>query len=241
MGPAGTVLQEVRLADAMMLSGPGAVAAQIGLLLRSKAMAAGAEHVFLLSLTGDFTGYHSTVEGYFAGTGLSVADLYGPLMVKWYADNQLPGYEDARRPLWKEVPALGRFAIAFQAGVTRGQEREDEIRGRWQESVRRFTELAKSLHRQAPLTGDLDAYLPPCGGDAVASPCGYLLTGFNVRAFLAEFSQEQQALLMGVSEGAQAPFEAVILLQALWQPGVPGEMGTGGGPDAEAAGLDFLQ
>ena len=85
----------VRPAAAVIVTMPGLPAAQIGMLLRVKALSQGSGQAFLCSLTNDFQGIHTGISEYFSESQRAMMAFHGPLMIKWYADNPVLGAGEA--------------------------------------------------------------------------------------------------------------------------------------------------
>ena len=216
-GPCGTtVLHEARLDESMFLSMPALPAAQIGLLLRVGAMAAGGERVFLLGLTGDCTGFQPTIEEFFAVTEESALAFHGPLASKWYADHHLTLFPEAADmgPLWQQVPLLAQYAGAFGAAVKRGEAQREQLGAGWRKAEEGLETLALLLANGAG-SGAIPADVPGRAAEPLRSGLALHLAGTSIRRDYAAFSDEDRVVLMGVAEGAGMPFDAVLLLQML--------------------------
>ena len=217
--PATTVLQEVHLGDTVLLSFPAALAAQIGLLMRVKAFEQGAEQVFLMTHTGDFLGYHPTIEEFFTVTPQTRRAPFGPLMLKWYGDHHLEATDQiASEPAWRNAPALGRYAESFTAGIARGVERRSALNQKWHASKGALERLCRVFFVESTdLSQEANIILADLPEDKTATAFQHFAALF-IRERYAIFTEEERAILMGIAEGANLPFDAVLILQTLSAP-----------------------
>jgi len=239
MLPVTTVLQEVRLDDTVFLSMPGAPAAQIGLLLRVRAMMQGAEHVFLLGLTGDYLGFQPTIEEFFAATPEACCAFYGPLMVKWYGDQHLRGKTAQEEPAWMEVPALGRFASGFGAALERGRVAREAIAAHWAPLSAALDQAGGKMPGFGDVPKEFFSVLSEVDA-AQATAFGKAGMAVHVRREFADFTEEQRAILMGLAEGASVPFDALLLLQVFSHPERLPEEAAAAVQALNVAGCDFF-
>jgi hypothetical protein len=204
--PQETVLREIRLDQAVFLTMPGLPAAQVGMLLRIKAMQQGFSPVFLPVLTGDYVGLQPTVEGFFANEDPHRMSLYGPLSVTWYATHHLRGSGKKGRPLWTSVPALGRHASAYKLGLLRGEQDAEEIHQHWQ---RMKTGIPVILPTFVNFTPALQGLTTADAG------IGLHYGATTLRKLAFNYSAEESAQLLGIFQGADIPFDAICYLQIL--------------------------
>jgi hypothetical protein len=216
--PEAAALQSARIDETVFLAMPGLPSAQIGLLLRVKAITQGADHVFLAAQTGDALGYQPGIEEFFAVTDQAQSCFHGPLMVLWYGENHLPGADDAAEPVWENVPALDRFASGFGAARERGRAEAEAIARAWEETAAALEASGQGLRG---LAGDLSPELQTLLARVSADEAGGLLLqalSLRCRRDFAELSEEQRVILMGVAQGAEIPFDALLLLQTFSLP-----------------------
>lgn len=213
--PASAVLQSARIDGTIFLALPGLPAAQIGLLLRVKALTQEADHVFLMSQTGEALGFLPGIEEFFAVTEPARASVYGPLMVLWFGEHYLPEAKAAKdaEPVWANVPVLDRFSTAFAAAIERGRRESVLAKQVWQESSQKLESAGAALRALAgELPPEYKALLervPPEQACAVYVQA----VAMRFRSEYAAFSEEQRVMLMGAAHGAGMPFDAVMLLQ----------------------------
>jgi hypothetical protein len=224
--PETALLQEVRIDDTAFLSMPGAPAAQTGLLLRVKGFLSGLQHAFLLAHTGGCAGFQPAPEEYFAAAPESLAAITGPLSVKWYGDMHLPLPEE-EEPIWMNVPVLAQYANTFQRAMDRGRADKAKLIAAWD------TARAALIERDIPENSRVPADAPAARRDGLR----LLRMANRIRADALDPAREEQVILMGIAEGAELPFEAVLLLQALAAP----EPDRAAFLPADIAGIDFLE
>lgn len=217
--PATTVLREVHLGDTVLLTFPAALAAQIGLLMRVKAFEQGAEQVFLLTHTGDFFGYHPTIEEFFAVTPQTRRAFFGPLMLKWYGDRHLESNgESATDPAWRNAPALGRYASSFTASIARGAKHRNLLNQEWRSSKGALERLCRVFFVESnELSHEANTVLADLATDKMPTVFQHFAALF-IRERYATFTEEERAILMGIAEGANLPFDAILILQTLSNP-----------------------
>jgi len=236
--PERAVLHEVRLDDTVFVSIPGLPAAQIGLLLRAKAMSAGAEHVFLLALTNGYTGFQPTIEEFFAATPPTCFAFYGPAMIIWYGDRCLR-WANAEQPAWNDVPMLSQHASAYKNAVERGQQEKEALNAQWEKTRAAVMEIVKTLKADTLLPQEAQSVIKALKDQdrprALLSFWPALL-----RRDAADFTEEQRVILMGIAEGARLPFDAVLLMQVLSKPNLLPQEIRGVLQKNEDAGFNLL-
>ena len=237
LAPGRVLLHEVWINDAVFLSVPGIPAAQIGLLLRVQSMRAGAEQAFLVSLCGGYLGFQPTIEEFFAVTDTGRYGFHGPLFVQWFSENYLTDVVSDQKPLWTNVRALDRYASGFRMAQARGTRERGAIAAQWRKAADAVDNAATALLDEA---GEVPAvFREVLNGDS-ARAMRAQLAAVLIREHYAGFSAEQRAILMGVAEGAGLPFDAVLWLQVLAQPGMLPLEVRGALKNTPAAGMDFL-
>jgi len=213
--PGRAVLNEVRLDDTVFVGIPGLPSAQIGLLLRAKAMSAGAEHVFLLALTNGYTGFHPNIEEYFSATPPTYFSLYGPAMIVWYGDRCLR-WANAE-PIWNDVPLLSRYASAYKNALERGQREKVELMEQWEKTRAAVAERIKAMDSATLLPKETQPVVKAIRAEERQHAVQCLWPA-SLRRDAADFTEEQRVILMGIAEGSKLPFDAVLLMQVLSKP-----------------------
>ena len=206
--PEKTVMQEFRIGENVLLTIPAVPAAEIGLLLRVKAMSQRLDHVFVIANANDYLGYLPSVSDYFAASEESQASLFGPLTALWCAENCLPasGESDV---IWKEVPDLAPYAKVFSEARERGALEAAQIRTLWSDAssvVPQLAGLVEESRGAAAAESRGEKRKPGIGTKEILSA---------LRMEFADFSAEERVRLMGIAEGAGLPFDAVMFLQLL--------------------------
>jgi hypothetical protein len=209
--PKQTWARAIHLDDTVFVSLPQAVAGQVGLLLRVKAQQEDMARVFLCSQTNDFQGYAPSLEEFFVIGPYAQLAFHGPLIMKWYADNFLPGGDG---DTWKTIPMLGQHATAFETGVAKGKEDAEKIASLWETTSGKLDTLVgmlKAFSAQLP-----EEYRPLLErlNNKTLSIVGKQVAGTFLRGEVGGLTEEQRAVMMGVSEGSQVPFDAVLILYA---------------------------
>lgn len=217
--PTEALLTEIHLSDEVFVSMPGAPAAQIGVLLRVKALEQGAGGVFLCSHASDFQWYHPGITEYMLVSERARSAFHGPLMIKWYAENCL-AYEPSTVGM-DMIPELASHKVAFEAGVKRGEAERAALEAAWALLDKGLQGLGKMM----PQFKDKLQDLPP---DATAfldtlKPKQLPLVARQVaatylRAEFADNTAEERVTIMGVAQGAGLAYDAVVLLDTLSRP-----------------------
>ena len=205
-------LHELRLGNTAFFSMPGSPAAQIGLLMRVKAMVKGAEHVFLLANSGADLGFQCTIEEYFAVTDATRVAPYGPLWILWYGSNYFACQSE--EPVWTDIPAIARNSAAFRSGVERGKAQCAAVHAAWVANKAGVEKLADMLDKGAGSNTRVAKQSLPEENPAAKA----YRAALAIRSEYANFTEEERVTLMGVSEGARLPFDMVLLAQVLARP-----------------------
>lgn len=212
LAPAEALLQEVYINRAVFIAIPAAPAAQTALLLRVKAMAQGFDHIFILSQANGHLGYWPTTREYFAATPETRLTYFGPLMGKWIGEHCL--VSDADAELWRDIPELNRFEAAFLDAIERGAAEKERIRTLWDKTAPGLTALANLARTLAPVPEEYKPLLAALS-DEEAVILSKKVAATYVRMEFADFSEEERVRLMGIAEGAEMPFDGILLLQFL--------------------------
>lgn len=213
------LLSEIHLSDEVFVSLPGAPAAQIGVLLRVKALEQGASGVFLCSYANDFQGYHPGISEYMLAGDRARMAFHGPLMISWYADSCL-AYEPSAITM-DMIPELAGHQLAFDAGLKRGEAERDAILTAWanldtglQGLGKLMTQFKDKLKELPPEAEALLSNLKPKQIPLVARQ----VAGTYLRTEFADNTPEQRVTFMGVAKGVGIPYDAVLLLDTLSRP-----------------------
>ena len=208
--PRTVTLQELHLNQTIFLAIPGNPAAQIGLLLRVKAMQQGAESVVLLGLANDNLGFQPTIQEYFAVTQHTKHAFHGPLFIRWFSENYLEPAPDDMPPLWTNIQTMLQHNASFKAS----QSRANAARGLIQQTYAAAQPAITAFANQLVPNPALPERLSQSERNAITQQ----LAARHIREQYAKFTQEQRAILMGAAQGAGLPFDAVLLLQLMARP-----------------------
>ncbi len=240
--PEEILLQEVYVDRTVLLVIPAAPAAQTALLLRVKALMQGADHTFIVTGGNDSLGMQPTAREFFAATPESRMAYFGPLMTMWFGERYLVTENDGE--LWRDIPELMQFEAAFRSAVARGAAEKTAIRAQWERTSTGLTAFAKLARALAPIPEDYRVLLGSLG-DEEAAIIARKAAATYIRMEFANFTEEERVRLMGVAEGADLPFDAVLLLQFLANKAkmpqeVAGLIEMLAAQGHDLAGLDFL-
>lgn len=220
--PEQVMLHEIHVDNAVLATLPGAASASIAMLLRVKALQGGLEPFFALAHANGFLGQFPSINGYFAGDVSTQVSFYGPLASKWFAEQYL--VSDDATAAWRNLPALAKFEATFEGALQRGAADRETIQEHWQRLSAGMNPLTGFLRNASGMLGN---DVPPEArqmlemlqklDDAQVQAIMKQVAATLFRAEFADFSEEQRVILMGVADGAQIPFDAAVLMQALSQ------------------------
>ncbi len=213
------LVTEVRLSGDRFITLPGIPAAQIAMLLRVKALSLGDGQTFLCAMTNDFQGVHTGIAEYFSESKRAMMAFNGPLMIKWYADNLVLGGGDP--DAWKMAPELADRATAFEAGLSKGAERKEEIKTAWvkvEEGLNKLANLLMSMRAQVkdipPEINQLIDNTPKA--DLVK--VGRQAAATYLRTSASDYTPEQRTMMMGYAQATGMPYDAIVLMDMLGKP-----------------------
>ncbi len=216
LAPQEALITEALLDSLYLASVPGVPAGQVGMLVRVRSAEAGYERALLLANAQHFIGPLPTIPGYIAATETTRFAFYGPVLPKWAVETYLPtSAEEEAAPVWGAIPMLDQHRMAYEQGRTLGAEQRAQL-------TESAVATADALGKMAPMLNALGGDLPPEAQALIGrlEPAQLVraaqqLAGAFVRAEFIDFTPEQWIKLMGVSEGAQLPFDSVLLMQFL--------------------------
>jgi uncharacterized coiled-coil protein SlyX len=218
----GDVLRQTALVTELHLSGdrfislPGLPAAQIGMLLRVKALEQGAGQTFLCALTNDYQGVQPGITEFFSESERAMMAFHGPLVIKWYADNLVLG--SAENKHWKMAPELADRVAAFEAGLQQGQQRKAELEEAWTVLEQGLANLANMLVGMRNMIGKLPAEVEALLGNLSKEELPLVArqaAATYIRTSASDYTPEQRTSLMGIAQGAGLPYDAVLLMDVL--------------------------
>lgn len=216
VAPQTACLQDFHIGSAVFLSLPGEPCGQLGLALRAKGVATGAQHVFLGGLTSDYVGYMPNDEEWFGALYESEMCFFGPLMIRWYAENHLP--EHAAPAVADLSGVVAREGAAYDIGLSQGLRDAERFAGIWavhSALLDSIVPLIPSLMDLPTAIEQLIATLPPEDTARVAKQ----YAAYYVRQMFAPaHTDAMRAKLMGLADGSGLPVDVFMLLQFLAQP-----------------------
>ncbi|MFP4499438.1 MAG: hypothetical protein ACLFTT_00430 [Candidatus Hydrogenedentota bacterium] len=247
--PEETVLHEVHLGSSVFVTAPGSAAAQIGVLLRVKALTAGKEQLFLASHANDYLGLFPTITGFFAAEVESQVNFYGPLTAKWFAEHYLP-LEDGDRPAWKDIPTLAKYETTYSKATETTAAQRDALLAEWEkidEGLNGVVPMAKTALASAgddlPMAAQVTQLVERLNETELQAMVKQVLGGL-VRT-QADFSEEERVIMMAAAQALDLPYDAVVLMQLFATPDrLPADfksyMGIIQASAGQAEGHDFL-
>jgi hypothetical protein len=209
-------IHEVWLDRTLLIGCTGLPSGEMGMLVRVNALQEGADSVFLLSQSGAYSGYHPTIEVYWTNPDAAKLCFYGPLMVSWYGANLLP-YRDDSVAVWDEVPTLAPYATAFRRGMDIGAAQAEVIGTAWIQTAVGLDGMVKVLEgRLESIPEDMNRMLKQMDeAEALLALKQFVAIYLRTEQEEISYPAEQRALLMGIAEGANRPFDQIYLLQLL--------------------------
>lgn len=213
------LVTEIQLSGERFVTMPGLPAAQIGMLLRVKALSQGSGQAFLCSLTNDFQGIHTGISEYFSESQRAMMAFHGPLMIKWYADNLVLGAGEA--DAWKMAPELADRTAAFEAGLAQGAQRKDELLAAWKEAEVGLGKLANMVltmrEKIEDIPEEVSQLISTTPKDKL-NLVGRQAAATYLRISAADYTPDQRTTLMGISDAVGLPYDAVLLMDVLSKP-----------------------
>jgi hypothetical protein len=214
-----TTFQTLEIGDLIVDFMPGEACAEIGLELRKRALARGYAAQFTVDLSNDYLGYF-VIPAYYPHLYYENAmNFYGPFSSEWVyrefsklmtrgtPDAEPPASEPARVVEMNAARSVVFTGTPREIGRKRGAAFREEIQAKYMKSV------AEPLESGALLPTDSVWKKMPSFLNIAPFPLLTLAVG--ARPMLQGVSPQMLEELDGVAEGAELPFDAVWLTQAL--------------------------
>ncbi|MDQ1255534.1 MAG: hypothetical protein QG656_126 [Candidatus Hydrogenedentes bacterium] len=237
--PHQVLLQDFWIGDVVFLSLPGEPTPPIGVELRKKAIAQGAKYAFLVGAANDYSAIHTDVNAYFKSEIEATLSFYGPLVISWYLDQHMPAPVLKPSEPWIYCSMIADNRQVFETAREKARIDSETIRNQWAQMDETLEKLQSILRRigQLPIEAmKILEKVPP--SDAI--DIGKQYAAYYVRHEKASFTDKDWVTLMGAADGAQLPFDAIMMLQFMFNPaGLPKEAAAIFDL-LEVKGIDFL-
>ncbi|MBI4559197.1 MAG: neutral/alkaline non-lysosomal ceramidase N-terminal domain-containing protein [Candidatus Hydrogenedentes bacterium] len=222
--PHSTILHTLEIGDLLIIFFPGEPCVEIGLELRSRALARGYAAQFTVGLSDDHLLYFAPYVCYSHleyETGMS---FYGPFIEEWFyrefeklmtrgnpeTDRAAP---EANTELLEKLRIIRFSGTSYEIGFQRGQVFREDLRKAYQEWV-----LAPVASRELVPNAGLWRLAPSF---IDLSPLALPRLAVGMRPMLAGLSEDVVREIDGVAVGSSLPFDAVWLLQCLGTSAAP--------------------
>lgn len=217
--PRKTVLQTLEINDLLMAFVPGEACVEIALDLRTRAIARGYQAQFTVGLSNDYVAYFIPPEYYGQNIYENSMDFYGPRMGAWFgrefnnimtrAKAETPAEETAAEVIETGGP-IQRVVLKgtpYEIGRQRGILYKDLLANRYR------TQIAEKVD-SGELVPD-GGYWEKAWPYLDLSHFARVVLGVGARPLLQGAQTDLYEELQGMADGAQLPFDALWLVQAL--------------------------